>query len=131
MGNRIELDGNLGQDPIFSTQDVGGEPRQVCNLRIYAPNWRQDRDTGEFVEQGGFWISGAIWGPQAEACQRLLRKGSRVRLVGRLREEQWTDPETRAEMSALRVMIDEVSLPLSRLASVEFKQKRSVEPAEA
>ena len=125
MGNRIELDGNLGQDPSYDTPEVGGETRQVCNLRIYAPNWRQEKATGEFIEQGGFWITGSVWGPQAEACHRVLKKGHRVRVVGRLREERWADRETGDELSALRMVIDEVSLPVGRVESVSRSEHRS------
>lgn len=130
MGNRIEIDGNLGQDPSLDTPEVGGETRQVCNLRIYAPNWRLDKESGEYSEQGGFWITGSVWGPQAEACHRLLKKGNRVRVVGRLREDQWTDRESGDEVSALRLVIDEVSLPVGPIEAVSFVPRRTQrEPA--
>lgn len=130
MGNRIEIDGNLGQDPSLDTPEVGGETRQVCNLRIYAPNWRLDKESGEYSEQGGFWITGSVRGPQAEACHRLLKKGNRVRVVGRLREDQWTDRESGDEVSALRLVIDEVSLPVGPIEAVSFVPRRTQrEPA--
>ncbi|MCB1886822.1 MAG: hypothetical protein KDH20_04380, partial [Rhodocyclaceae bacterium] len=50
--------------------------------------------------------------------------GNRVRVVGRLREEQWTDRESGDEVSALRLVIDEVSLPVGRIEEVTFQARR-------
>lgn len=67
--------GNLGSDP--ETRQVGD--RQVCNFSV-AVNGRRDDPTT--------WVRVAVWGAQADACQRFLAKGRQVIVTGaaRLRE---------------------------------------------
>lgn len=67
--------GNLGGDP--ESRQVGD--RQVCNFTVAVNGRRDDPPT---------WVRVAVWGAQADACQRFLAKGRQVIVTGaaRLRE---------------------------------------------
>lgn len=73
--NSWTFSGNLGSDP--ESRQVGD--RQVCNFSVAVNGRRDDPAT---------WVRVAVWGKQAEACQRYLAKGRQVIVTGaaRLRE---------------------------------------------
>lgn len=83
--NSIILEGNLVKNP------EGGEtPKgtpfcrfQVASNRFYKQeNVRQNEVSFFDVE---------VWSKQAENCVKFLEKGRGVRVVGRLKQDRWTD----------------------------------------
>jgi single-strand DNA-binding protein len=122
MSNEFRGTGNLGAAPTLKHVTVKGEDRPVCELRVFFDEYSRD-DKGDIQQSGGFWLSGSLWDRRAEAAAKLLRKGARVRVEGRLREETWVDKESGEEKSEFRLSIDDVFLALSRIESVQFKEK--------
>lgn len=49
----------------------------------------------------------AAWNKQTEACQRLLSKGRRVGVAGKLRSRSWEDAEGKRR-STLEVLGDQI-----------------------
>lgn len=127
MSNEFRGTGNLGVAPSLKHVTVKGEDRAVCELRIFFDEYSRD-ENGEVQQSGGFWLTGSVWDRRAESAAKLLRKGARVRVEGRLREESWEDRESGAAKSEFRLSIDDVFLALSRIDSVQFKEKSG--PAE-
>lgn len=77
--NKVIVLGNLGADPeLRNTQ--GGQ--SVCNLRMACTESYVDKD-GERQERTE-WVRVVIWGKRGEALAKLLAKGSRVLVEGRL-----------------------------------------------
>ena len=71
--------GNLGADPeVRSTQ--GGQT--VCNIRMACTESYVDRDKQR--QERTEWVRVTIWGPRGEALGKLLSKGSRIFVEGRL-----------------------------------------------
>ena len=115
--------GNLGVAPVTRTVEARGEARAVTDMRVYFDR-QVPQDDGSFVEEGGFWLTVTTWGRLAESCAKLLRKGMRVRVEGRLREHAWDSDE--GPRTELRLTADRVTLELAALESITVRTR---EPA--
>jgi single-strand DNA-binding protein len=83
--NSVLIEGNLVRDPKFTTTPKG---IPVCTFSI-ASNRFYRSDDGLEKEVSYFDIE--TWGKLAETCQKLGHKGRSVRVVGRLKQDRWTD----------------------------------------
>lgn len=85
--NKVELIGNLGNDPELRYMPSGGA---VANLSIATTESWKDKTTGEKKEQTE-WHRVVIFGKLAEVAGEYLRKGSKVFIEGSLRTRKWQD----------------------------------------
>ncbi len=85
--NSIILEGNLTKDPIVD-QTTKGTP--VCRFTV-ASN-RFYKTEGERQEEVGFFEV-ETWSRLAETCSEYLSRGRGVRVVGRLKQDRWTNDE--------------------------------------
>lgn len=85
MLNRIELIGNLGNDP--DQRDANGTPVSEFSVAT-TTRWKNKK--GEKQERTE-WHRVVAFGRLAEICNDFLRKGSRVFVAGELRYEKWED----------------------------------------
>jgi single-strand DNA-binding protein len=69
----------------------------------------------------------SLWDYKAEQAARLLRKGARVHVIGRIELDAWNDKETGEPREKMRLLADDVLLSLTRVKSVEFEARRSEE----
>lgn len=122
MSNVFVGKGNLGTAPTLKRVSVNGEDQSVCELRVFFDEYSRDAQ-GEIQQSGGFWLTCSAWDRQAEAAAKLLRKGARVKIEGRLREETWQDKTSGETKSEFRLAVDDVTLALSRIESVQFREK--------
>ena len=130
MPNSYQGTGNLGDSPAIKTVQVNGEDRKVAELRVFFDNYRPDGQGG--VEQtGGHWMDVSLWDYKAEQAAKLLRKGARVYVIGRLELDAWSDKETGEAREKLRLVADDVLLSLTRVKSVEFEARRGEEERSA
>ena len=126
MPNTYQGTGNLGDSPAIKTVQVNGEDRKVAELRVFFDNYRSDGQGG--VEQsGGLWMDVSLWDYKAEQAARLLRKGARVHVIGRIELDSWNDKETGEPREKMRLLADDVLLSLTRIKSLEFEARRSEE----
>ena|SRR3990167_5672312 len=84
--NKVELIGNLGNDPELR-YTAAGQP--VTNFRV-ATNERFKSKSGDSQERTE-WHRITVWGKAAESCAEYLSKGSQVRVEGTLRTRSWKD----------------------------------------
>ena len=124
MSNEFRGTGNAGDLPVLKTVLVGNEERQVAELRVFFDEYRQDGHGG--VEQaGGFWLDVNVWGERhAAEVARLVKKGARVHVIGRLVESRWTVTATGEERTTLYLNADHLFLSLTRLAEARFQPRR-------
>lgn len=87
--NKVELIGNLGQDPEVRYMPNGGA---VANLTIATSESWKDKTTGEQKEKTE-WHRVVIFGKLAEIAGEYLRKGSKVFIEGALQTRKWTDQQ--------------------------------------
>ena len=122
MSNEFRGTGNLGENPTLKTVSVKGEDRKVAEMRVFFDDYKPD-GKGGFEQSGGFWMTASVWDKRGEDACRLLRKGARVHVAGRLDEQEWPDKETGEMRHAMQLNADEVYLSLSRLDEVKFKAR--------
>ncbi len=79
MFQKIEVIGNLGKDPEMRYTQSG----QAVTSFSVACNRKYTGADGQKVEET-YWFRVSAWGKQAEVCNQYLKKGSRVRVEGRL-----------------------------------------------
>ena len=129
MSNEFCGTGNVADQPVLKTVLVGGEERQVAELRVFFDEYRQAA-TGEPEQVGGFWLDVNVWGDRhaAEVAQ-LVRKGARVHVAGRLAESKWTVTATGEERRSLFLNADHLYLSLARLTDARFKPRREARDA--
>ena len=81
--NIVEIAGRLGSDPNEHRTDSGFA---IAGMSVATNrNWK-DRNTGEWQERTD-WHQVSVFGKRAEWCISELKKGSRVRVVGRLQTD--------------------------------------------
>lgn len=94
--NSILIEGNMVRDPLFRSTPKG---TPVCTFSL-ASNRFYRQDDGYEKEVGFFDVE--TWSKLAENCYNLGHKGRGVRVVGRLRQQRWSDSEGK---NRSRVMI--------------------------
>ena len=83
--NRAEVIGNLTRDPEIR-YIPSGQP--VCNFGV-ATNRRYQNKAGEWQDLPVEFHNIVVWGKLAEGCSKVLKKGNRVYLCGRIQTRQW------------------------------------------
>ena len=105
--NRVFITGNLTRDSELRTTAAG---MSVLGFSVAVNDRAKDQATGEWKDRPNF-IDCAVFGRRADALARLLGKGQKVAVAGRLRQETWERGGQRR--SKLSVVADDVEL-LSR-----------------
>jgi len=108
--NSIIVEGNLVADPELSFTPAGtpvGKFRLACN-RYY----KQDGVRREEVS----FLDIESWSRLAETCAEYLHKGRGVRVVGRIKQDRWDDPDGRHQ-SRVKIVAEHI----------EFKARPKVE----
>jgi len=86
MKNRVQLIGNVGNDPEIKNLDGG---KKLVNLTI-ATNESYKNDKGEKVEQTE-WHRVVAWGKTAEIIEKYVTKGNQVAIEGKLSHRSYDD----------------------------------------
>lgn len=123
--NSVLLEGNLVRDP--EVRDVK-EGIRVCRFRI-GVNRSRRTSSGEWEEESTF-VDIETWRRIADYCSQKLKKGMQVRIVGRIRQETWTDKEG-ASRSRLVVIADHVEYrPDAKASAKSIDEEEDPEDAE-
>nr|WP_315213195.1 single-stranded DNA-binding protein [uncultured Flavobacterium sp.] len=86
MKNRVQLIGNVGNDPEIKNLDGG---KKVANLTI-ATNDSYKNEKGEKVEQTE-WHKVVAWGKTAEIIEKYVTKGKEIAIEGKLTHRSYED----------------------------------------
>jgi single-strand DNA-binding protein len=86
--NSIILEGNLCADPELKHTPAG---TCVGNFRLGSNRFYKNGE-GDRVDEASFFDI-EVWGRLAETCNEYLVKGREVRVVGRLKQDRWQDPD--------------------------------------
>ena len=83
MFQQLTIVGNLGTDPELRSTQSG---KQVANFSVATTYGFGDNKKTE-------WHRVVVWDKTAEACEKFLKKGSKVFAQGRLETRSWEDKE--------------------------------------
>ena len=120
--NSILIEGNLVKDPELSYTPKG---TAVCKFTVACNrSWKQD---DEYQKEVSFFDVSA-WTRLAEVCGEYLKKGRGVRVVGRLKQDRWTDPEGKAH-SRVEIVAEHVEFKPQKKADPDGKDPESPEQA--
>lgn len=95
--NSVVLAGNLTKDPDLRETKTG---TKVCGMRMATNHKRGKNEETLFMDV-------TVWGPQAEICERYLKKGRNIAVKGRLKMEEYTDKDDIRRQS-VSVVADDV-----------------------
>jgi single-strand DNA-binding protein len=112
--NSILIEGNLVRDPELRTTPKG---TPVCTFSL-ASNRFLKQDSGYEKEVSFFDVE--TWTRLAETCSSRGKKGRGVRVVGRLKQKRWTDPEGKPH-SRVAIIAEHVEF------RPEFRKETAVE----
>lgn len=87
--NRADLIGNVTRDPELRTTTSG---QHVLSLGLATNDRWKDRATGEDRERAEFH-SVVVWGDLAAEVGKVVRKGMRVHVAGRVQTRGWDTPD--------------------------------------
>lgn len=88
--NRVQLIGNLGDEPTVRTTTTG---TTVANINLAINEARRDQQTGNLINETE-WVRVVAFGRTAEIMQQYLHKGSQVHIEGKLRTRSYEDKNT-------------------------------------
>jgi single-strand DNA-binding protein len=88
MKNKVQLIGNLGQDPDVKTI---GEDKKVAHLSV-ATNENYRNAKGEKVTDTQ-WHNVVAWGKLADIAEKFFLKGTEVVIEGKLINRNYTDKQ--------------------------------------
>jgi single-strand DNA-binding protein len=100
--NRVILSGNLGAAPELR-HTPGGTPVATLSIATH----RRTREGDAWTDTTD-WHRVTAFGKTAETSAKYLTKGSHVLVEGMLRNESWTDAETKKPQTRTRVIADRV-----------------------
>lgn len=104
--NRVVVSGNLTLDPELRATPGG---TQVLGFGVAVNDRRRNKQTGEWEDYPNF-IDCTMFGNRAEALSRILRKGMKVAIEGKLRYSSWEDKNGGGRRSKVEIIPDEVVL---------------------
>ena len=84
--NSILLEGRLVADPVSKTT-----ARETLVTSFSIASVRYFNSDGKIQSEASFFDI-ETWSKLAEKCRDTLKKGLGVRVVGRLKQDRWTDP---------------------------------------
>lgn len=104
--NRVVVSGNLTRDVELRATPGG---TQVLGFGVAVNDRRRNQQTGEWEDYPNF-IDCTMFGNRAEALSRILRKGMKVAIEGKLRYSSWEDKNGGGRRSKVEIIPDEVVL---------------------
>ena len=102
--NRVNITGNLTREAALRSSASG---MQVLGFGVAVNDRRKNQQSGEWEDYPNF-IDCTMFGNRAESLSKLLSKGGKVAIEGKLRYSSWEkDGQKR---SKLEVIVDEIEL---------------------
>lgn len=99
--NSILIEGNLVRDPEQKNLPSGNA---VCDFTVATDRFYKQNDA---LEKEVSYFDVEAWSKLGATCSQTLKKGRGVRVVGRLKQDRWTDPEGR-QRSKVKIVAEHV-----------------------
>lgn len=98
--NSIILEGNLTKDGELKNTSFS-----VCSLSLAVNRYYKNKD-GDFIEEVSFFDV-ECFGKMAEVAEKNAKKGRGIRVVGRLKQDRWTD-ENGKTFSKVKIIAEHI-----------------------
>jgi len=125
--NRADIVGNVTREPEIRTTTGG---KQVLTLGVATNDRWKERSTGETKERAEFHNI-VIWGALAEEVGKLMHKGSRVFVSGRVQTRAW-ETQQGQKRTTTEIVADQCALlgvrNAAALETVEMSAQRRSAP---
>ena len=115
----ITLVGNVVADPELRYTPSGAA---VANFRVASTPRVFNRDSGQWEDQEGLFLTCNVWKEQAENVMETLSKGMRVIVQGRLRQRSYESREGERR-TVYEVEVDEVG-PSLKFATAQVNRSQ-------
>lgn len=122
--NKVILSGNLTRDPELRATS-GGTSVLAIPLAV---NDRYRSQDGEWLDRPNY-VDCEVWGKRADALAKILAKGAKVCVEGRLRWHSW-EAKDGTKRSKLTVTVNEVEL-MSQRAAAQLEDASAAEVVKA
>jgi len=107
--NSVTISGNLTRDPELRQTQSG---MAILSLGVAVNDRRRNQQTGEWEDYANF-VDCTVFGNRAEALSKILTKGMKVCINGRLHYRSWQD-QNGQNRSKLEVNVNELEFMTSR-----------------
>lgn len=101
----LDITGNLTTNPDLRFSPSG---TAIANVHIAANDSKRNQ-SGEWETVRSLFLGATAFNEAAETLGNAV-KGQRVRLIGRLQTEEWADKQTGEKRSAIKLLVDFVSV---------------------
>lgn len=102
--NQILIEGNLTRDPVLKKTPKG---TSICTFSVASNRYHKNEGSEEFAQEVSFFDITA-WQELADKCAKELTNGRGVRVIGRLKQDRWTDKETQQGRSKIYIIAEHV-----------------------
>jgi single-strand DNA-binding protein len=120
-GTPVTLVGNVTDEPELRFTPGGAA---VCKFSVAVNRRTYDRQTNEWKDAGTDFHRITAWRQLAENIAASLAKGSRVVVVGDLRQSSWVDEKTKEKRSGWDVQAEAVGAELTWATATTTRTKR-------
>lgn len=103
--NHVTLVGNLVRDPELKATTRG---TKVLTVTLGVSEWRKNPETGESSDYSNYFDC-VVFGPRAEGLARILKKGAKVTVSGRLHQNRWVAQDG-TNRSAVSVTVEDLEM---------------------
>lgn len=124
--NRVQIIGNLGQDPEVRSTPSGSS---VCNISVATTESYKDKNSGEWKDVTE-WHRIVLWEGLADTAQRFLKKGSKVFIEGKLQTRSYEKDGITRYITEIRAQ-SMIMLDGRQEGSQSYDQTRQTAPTNA
>lgn len=121
MAGDTTIIGNLTADPELRFTPNG---IAVANFTVASTPRTYDQKSGEWKDGEATFMPCSVWRDQAEHLAESLKRGTRVVVVGRLKQRSWTT-EDGEKRSRIELQVDELGPSLRFATATVTKATRS------
>jgi len=118
--NKVNLIGNLGNDPDIRTMPNGNK---VANISIATTYSYKDGDDWQEKTE---WHKAVMFNQKAEIADKYLKKGSKIFVDGRLQTRSWEDPKGGGKRYSTEIVVNDMIM----LSKEEMKAPQDEQPAQ-
>ena len=118
--NKVNLIGNLGNDPDIRTMPNGNK---VANISIATTYSYKDGDDWQEKTE---WHKVVMFNQKAEVAEKFLKKGSKIFVDGRLQTRSWEDTKGGGKRYSTEIVANDMIM----LTKEEMKAPQAEQPAQ-